>query len=747
MSLCVAWRWQEKVCLATDSCISIDAGQPRFCGIKVLQLPVRVISPIERDTGRFETIFQTVYGLCFSGRFLTAYLVKESISELLLNLQFVGADHDLTFQKICDVVHACYVRVVSELNGDEFGHDTDFFMVGSCPFSGKNLVAKFYRNGNGDLKWTEIVSQRPFSYEAAGAGEDTFRMLFDDARQKIASVHFAAFDAMDKVLTSRIISSVGGAIQYGDIESGREFRLFGIVDYGRNGNEIKVQQVFRGMDLKELYEGKDILDLHVHYDFVDPLRAKKQRIFQELGIPWTTMTEASVPEATEPNPTHLFISYAVEDATLAKWLARKLAARGHPVWFDQMKLLGGEQWPQTIDEAIKNRTLRMLALISEHSLRKHKPTGERTLAQRIAEQRKIPDFLIPLKVDGSELDWLTTTVSYISFTRGWADGWRALVKKLDSISAPRSLANAAPLAASSFPRGDDLVNDSGEQLRTNIIRVKSFPNILRVFQVVRSVEPDDWKTLEQTWAFYEIAKDALVALIPPPAEFTDRIKPTPEQLLWAECELFRNVRARDIAASLIMKALSRRLTKAGCLEHPNPKLKETFFLPESFSKDGKLSFSGFRGRKTWLLIRGRVTFRRAAGLREVNFHHFAFRLRLARGLGKEFHVQLAPTLMFFDEKGNPIVDKSVGSRRRRMTKMWYNDKWLNRVMAAEHVLTSLPAAGADDLVLEPGLVALRSPYGLNEAVLEPEAPSEDTGEELQDQELELDEREAEEGNE
>jgi hypothetical protein len=38
----------------------------------------------------------------------------------------------------------------------------------------------------------------------------------------------------------------------------------------------------------------------------------------------------------------------------------------------------------------------MLALISEHSLPKPKSTGERTLAQRIAEQRKIPDFLIPL---------------------------------------------------------------------------------------------------------------------------------------------------------------------------------------------------------------------------------------------------------------------------------------------------------------------------------------------------------------
>jgi hypothetical protein len=133
----------------------------------------------------------------------------------------------------------------------------------------------------------------------------------------------------------------------------------------------------------------------------------------------------------------------------------------------------------------------MLALISEHSLRKPKPTGERTLAQRIAEQRKLPDFLIPLKVDGSELDWLTTTVSYISFTRGWADGWRALLKKLDSISAPRSLANAAPLAASSFPRGEDLVSGTGEQLLTNIIRVKSFPNILRVFRVARRMESED----------------------------------------------------------------------------------------------------------------------------------------------------------------------------------------------------------------------------------------------------------------
>src|SRR5437763_5433697 len=188
-----------------------------------------------------------------------------------------------------------------------------------------------------------------------------------------------------------------------------------------------------------------------------------------------------------------------------------------------------------------------------------------------------------------------------------------------------------------------------------------------------------------------------------------------------------------------MKALTRRLTSAGCLAHPNPKLKETFFLPASFAERGKLSFMGFRGRKTWLLIRGRVTFRRAAGVREVNFHHFAFRLRLARGLDKAFHVQLTPTLVFFDEKSNPILDKSVGTRRRRMTKMWYNNKWLTRLMAAEQLLTALPPAGADDLALEPGLVSLASPRGLNEAVLGPADEKEESGEDTPDTQLTLDE--------
>jgi hypothetical protein len=446
---------------------------------------------------------------------------------------------------------------------------------------------------------------------------------------------------------------------------------------------------------------------------------------------------------TQSNPTHLFISYAVEDVALARWLAQKLAARGHPVWFDKMKPLGGEPWPHAIDDAIKHRTFRMLALVSKDSMRKKRPLAEWTLAQRIARQRNVPDFLIPLHVDESEPERLAAVAPPIPFSQGWASGWKTLLKKLDSIQAPRSLSNGTNLAASCFPRGEDLTKDASELLFANIIRVTSLPNVLRVFQAADTLDAEDREALEGVWTFYEIAKDALVAFVPPPPEFGARIRPTHERLTWAEPGSFRNVRIRDIAGGLILKALGRRLLKAGCLKHPGLGMRETFFLPEMIAEGAQLESLGFGGKKIRIPIRGKVAFRRSGGVTEINFHYFAFRLRLARGLDQDFYVQLTPTLVFFDEKGEPVADeKSVVSRLRRVTKTWDNEEWLNRIMATEHVVCGSPPAGDSDPGFESGLITLNSPRGLDEAALDSNGTT--TEIKMPGQELELDEPETEE---
>lgn len=468
------------------------------------------------------------------------------------------------------------------------------------------------------------------------------------------------------------------------------------------------------------------------------------------GLAFVSVLQTNRPGMTHSNPTHLFISYAIEDAVLARWLAQKLAARGHPLWFDKMKPLGGEPWPHAIDDAIKHRTFRMLALVSKDSMRKKRPMAEWALAQRIARQRKVPDFLIPLHVDDSEPEGLAATAPPIPFSDGWASGWRALLKKLDSIKAPRSLPNGAQLAASCFPRGEDLTKDASELLFANIIRVTSVPNVLRVFQAAENLDAKDREDLEGVWTFYEIAKDAIAAFVPPPPEFGDRIRPTHERLVWAEgaraSGSFRNFRIRDIAGGLILKALGRRLVKAGCLKHPGAGMKETFFLPEMIAEGAQLESLGFGGKKIRIPIRGKVAFRRSGGVTEVNFHYFAFRLRLARGLDQDFYVQLTPTLVFFDEKGEPVADdKSAATRLRRVIKTWDNEEWLNRIMAAEHVLCGSTPASASDPALESGLITLNSPRGLDEAALGSNGAGDDI--KMPGQELELDEPELEAANE
>jgi hypothetical protein len=411
---------------------------------------------------------------------------------------------------------------------------------------------------------------------------------------------------------------------------------------------------------------------------------------------------------------HLFISYASEDAALATWLARKLASLGYAVWFDQAKMLGGEPWPQTIDDAIKNRTFRLLGLISADSLRKPKPTGERVLAQKIGIQREIVDFLIPLKVDGTELDWLTTAISYVPFQNGWATGFRQLLEKLESISAPKTLANAGALAAMSFPTGDDLLLARSEQIRTNVIRVEAISPGIRAYGSEASFTDDEKDELNVIWAHYRVNPQLFLAFVDPPKHYGKTINATNEQWSWVDYDTIHGIRTRNLVANLIIRSLKTALVGAGCCVHP--KRNQTIYLPATFTKDGWLRFKDFRGTAARLKIRGKATFKSFGKPPELNHHHFAFRLRIGRGLDEYFWVQITPTLFFFDESETAITDDRVGPRRRRVCKMWYNAKWLNRLLATEGILLGLQTNNTSGIQLASRLHTIESTLALDESI-------------------------------
>ena len=156
------------------------------------------------------------------------------------------------------------------------------------------------------------------------------------------------------------------------------------------------------------------------------------------------------------NQDHLFISAVDEDGVFADWLTRKLTAEGYLVWCERFQLLGGETYPDDIDDAIKNRTFRFISLYSRASLKDLEIIRQRSLALNVGSDRD-QDFLIPLNVDGidqTQLDHVTRTLKFITFQYNWADGLKQLLKKLESIGCPRSLPNGKRVAAAAFLGND-----------------------------------------------------------------------------------------------------------------------------------------------------------------------------------------------------------------------------------------------------------------------------------------------------
>ena len=169
---------------------------------------------------------------------------------------------------------------------------------------------------------------------------------------------------------------------------------------------------------------------------------------------------------------HLFISYAVEDAAMADWLARRLASLGHAVWYDRFKLLGGELWPQDIEDAIDQRTFRMLALISHASKDKKNPTGERKKGEAVGQREKLADFVIPLNVNlaTSEVPWDLMGTQYIDFSHSWAKGLTDVLVKLEKVQAPRPLTDGPTLVQQTVI-DESAIRQRPEVLSTNCLRM------------------------------------------------------------------------------------------------------------------------------------------------------------------------------------------------------------------------------------------------------------------------------------
>src|SRR6266540_578402 len=298
---------------------------------------------------------------------------------------------------------------------------------------------------------------------------------------------------------------------------------------------------------------------------------------------------------------HLFISYAGENWPLAEWLTLKLTAEGYKVWCDRFKLLGGESYPRDIDDAIKNKTFRVLALLSKVSLKKANPTKERTLALNIARARSI-DFLIPINVDGlksEELDWMTSDLTFVPFYKSWAHGLNQIIEKLEQCRAPKALDNGRQIASRVFLLSDTVVAKN-ELLYSNLLTFIRIPEQLRIYRLDRVMSPDEFSELSCCWAFHLYRRLFLASFhLPPDLPSSLRMHEV-RTLRWNSLDSVEGTKTVDIISTLLRKALKVKCFQCGLRHSVNGYL----YFPKGLLRNDRLEFTSYDGKRTWIRVAG-----------------------------------------------------------------------------------------------------------------------------------------------
>ena len=125
----------------------------------------------------------------------------------------------------------------------------------------------------------------------------------------------------------------------------------------------------------------------------------------------------------------VFLAYVQEDSKAAGRLCDALEDQGFDPWFDRRKLLPGQNWPRSIEDAIEATDF-AIACFSHNSVSKKGGfQAEIRYALDCAHRVPLDDiFLIPVRLDGCHMpSSIRREIQYIDLFPDWERGFRRIV--------------------------------------------------------------------------------------------------------------------------------------------------------------------------------------------------------------------------------------------------------------------------------------------------------------------------------
>ncbi len=165
------------------------------------------------------------------------------------------------------------------------------------------------------------------------------------------------------------------------------------------------------------------------------LDRSRDEIVRRIGQPTNTKSRPSPTmafDAALPSSFDVAISFAGTERDLAEKLAQLLRAAGGTVFYDNFypEHLWGKNLTAFLDEIYRKRAKFCVIFVSEEYRTRKWTNHELRSAQAKALEQKGEEYILPVRVDATDLDGLPTNVGYVDVSLGIDKIAQLLLKKL-----------------------------------------------------------------------------------------------------------------------------------------------------------------------------------------------------------------------------------------------------------------------------------------------------------------------------
>jgi len=447
--------------------------------------------------------------------------------------------------------------------------------------------------------------------------------------------------------------------------------------------------------LKLLVPGKEFLEGPVVF-FVDEAQLDERYIDETASLLpnqtktgwdvfiWDGKTSHQANTLTEKKT--IFISHAnPEDNNVALWLGARLAAEGYEIWSDVTRLIGGEYFWDSIEHVIRERSACVVVLLSKAGHQKQGVLDEVNLAVSVERQRKLKNFVIPIRIDALPFADIRANLARKNVIDGAADlgdAFKKLLVSLDKLGIPKERGDVPAALSkwrSSFPKtNEDQSAPEANLLVENKLSILKWPPA--IYKITRSEKSR--LPVNPFVAASAVSKGELC--FASPSEMTSTI-PGVTAVQHSAATTDAVIDGSALSLLGITKLESR-----GALTH---------ILKQAWNE-----FCALRGMQKYDLSSGRVCWFEKNGFvekNEVRFFDHSLKSRRKALVGRSekrrvywhFGIEIVPNIadqsvrikphVVFTENGVEPISSAAKqhSLRRGFCKSWWNDRWRDLLIA------------------------------------------------------------------